>query len=152
MKSQITTHKLADLLEETMSALRQMPDMPLSKLQSPRSQKTKKERVSLTSKKTKPDVIKKPVEHFFEVSEIKPSEPQKSDMREFAKTLSALNKEDAKSSLEELKQNELIQICNNLNVTMDSKKTKESLINNILWNVFVAKEDLERIRTFEDKS
>lgn len=112
--------------DEKNSALRQMPDMPLSELQSSRSQKTKERgdiknlsdtlpkldkenaiseldklkkkeliqhckqlKISVTSKKTKPEIINKIVEHFFELNEIKPSDPQKSVIREFAKILPA---------------------------------------------------------------
>jgi len=119
-------NQIQSQFDEKNSALRQMPDMPLSELQSSRSQKTKERvdikslsdtlpnldkekaiskleklkkkeliqlckqlKISATSKKTKPEIINKIVEHFFKLNEIKPSEPQKSVIREFAKILPA---------------------------------------------------------------
>jgi len=90
------------------------------------------------------------------LSELQPSRTRKAkpvvDISELASKLPQMGKEEAKSRLEELGQAELIHLCKQLRLNMGSKRTKKSLVHQILWQFFEAKDQLERIRTYEDKS
>lgn len=117
MSSKRTTHQLAELLEEIVEALRQMPDIPLSEIQPSRSSKTK------------PTV----------------------DIAELASVLPQLNKDEAAARLDQLGQKQLVQLCRHMKVNVGSKRTKSNLVHQILWQLFEAKNELERIRTYEEK-
>lgn len=90
------------------------------------------------------------------LSELKPRPTRKVkatvDIAELATTLPQLSKEEATLGLNELGQRQLIQLCKQLKLNMGSKRTKSSLVNQVLWQFFEAKDDLERIRTYEEKS
>lgn len=118
MVSKFTTHSFADFLEEVISALRQMPDIPLSDLQSSRPRKPKQTLASM----------------------------------EIADELPHLEKNEATVRLNKLGQRELLQLSKHLKIHVGSKRTKASLVSHVLWHFFGAKDDLERIRTYEDKS
>lgn len=117
MSSNRTTHELARMLEEVAVALREMPDVLLSKIQ------------PTHSRKVKPAI----------------------DITELAGTLPHLNREEAESRLSKLGQKQLVDLCRQLKVNTGSKRTKESLVQQILWQFFEAKDELERIRTYEEK-
>ncbi len=118
MTTRRTTHELAQLLEETAQALRQMPDMLLSGILTQRARK------------------KKPM----------------ADIAELVSMLPQLSKEEATRRLNELGQGQLVQLCKEMKVNVGSKRTKPSLVQQVLWQLFDAGDELERIRNFEEQS
>lgn len=74
------------------------------------------------------------------------------DIVELATLLPKLSKEGATSRLNELGQQQLAQLCKQLKVNVGSKRTKSHLVKQVLWQLFDAKDELERIRTYEEKS
>jgi hypothetical protein len=88
------------------------------------------------------------------LSELQPRRSKKAkpgiDVVDLATKLAQLSKEEAVSRLTELSQRQLVQICKELKVSVGSKKTRESLIRQIVWQLFEAKDDLERIRAYEE--
>ena len=73
------------------------------------------------------------------------------DIAELAARLPRLSKEEATLCLNELGQRQLIQLCKQLKLNVGSKRTKSNLISQVLWQFFESKDDLERIRTYEEK-
>jgi len=90
------------------------------------------------------------------LSELKPRATSKVnptvDIVELATRLPQLSKEEVTLRLNELGQRQLIQLCKQLKLNMGSKRTKSSLVNQVLWQFFESKDELERIRTYEEKS
>jgi hypothetical protein len=90
------------------------------------------------------------------LSEIQPQRARKVksavDTTELASKLPQMERDEAIARLEELGQGELIQLCRQLKLKLGSKRTKKSLVNQILWQLFESKDQLERIRTYEEKS
>ncbi len=74
------------------------------------------------------------------------------DISGLAETIPHLDKDEMSERLNALRQRHLIQLCRLLKVSVGSKRTKPALVKQILWHFFGAKDDLERIRTFEEKS
>ena len=90
------------------------------------------------------------------LSDLQPSRTRKAkpkvDICGLAETLPHLDKDEMSGRLDALGQRQLIQLCRLLRVSVGSKRTKPALVDQIRWHFFGAKDDLERIRTFEEKS
>ena len=89
------------------------------------------------------------------LSDIRPSRSRKKeptvDVIELATILPQLRRDEVASRLNGLGQRQLVQLCKQMKVNVGSKRTKSSLIHQILWQLFEAKDELERIRTYEEK-
>jgi len=72
------------------------------------------------------------------------------DTAELVSVLPQLSKEEATRRLNELGQRSLIQLCKELKVNVGSKRTKASLVQQILWQLFDSRDELERIRNYEE--
>jgi len=73
-----------------------------------------------------------------------------SEMIEIAEILSNLSKDEAIHLLNDQTQKRLIDLCKYLKINIGSNKTKRNLVDQLIWHIFTAKDDLHRIRNYDE--
>jgi hypothetical protein len=123
MASKKTTHELAKLLEDVVSSLRELPDIPLTNLKEICESKVKN----------------------------KDSRAASLDLDGLMTKLRQIERDEAENQLNALTNKRLMEFCKKFNIKTGSKQTKSSLVQQILWNLFDAKADLDRITSYQQK-
>lgn len=115
-----TTHELATLLEEVVSSLRELPDLPLEKLKELcRSELVNTERIL-----------------------------PRTDLDELIEEISNSSRAEVESRLNKLTSKSLLELCKKVKIKVGSSKAKANLVKQILWSFFDAKADLDRITSY----
>lgn len=120
MASKKTTHELASLLEEVASSLRELPDIPITKLKELCEDK-------VTSKDSRATSL---------------------DFDELMTKLQQFGRSEAENELNGLTNKNLLEFCKKFNINTGSKQTKPNLVKQILWSLFDAKADLDHITSY----